>query len=104
MAMLSDEARQVIKRQIDQFVWKDENGIDEEMDGLTIIALILWHLHPHHKVGMYMEIGKIKKLTVAQFDNDLHLFFNVMKSIKLEIDQKDPMAYTDDAFVRGIYL
>ena len=104
MAMLSNEARQVIKRQSDLFVWKDENGIDEEMDGLTIVARILWRLCPHHKVDMYVEIGKIKKLTVAQFDNDVHLIFDAMKSIKLQIDQKDPMAYTDDAFVRDIFL
>jgi hypothetical protein len=54
MAMLSNDARQVIERQSNQFVWKDENDIDEEMDGLTIVALILWHLCPHHKVDMYV--------------------------------------------------
>jgi hypothetical protein len=47
---------------------------------------------------------KPKKLTVAQFDNDIHLFFNAMKSIKLQIDQKDASAYTDDAFVRDLFL
>ncbi len=73
MAMLSNESCQVIECQSDQFVWKDENGIDEEMDGLTIVALILWCLCPHHKVDMYAEIVKIKKLTFAQFDNDVHL-------------------------------
>jgi hypothetical protein len=104
MAMLSNKSHQVIEHQIDQFVWKDENGIDEEMDGLTIVALILWRLCPHHKVDMYAEIWEIKKLTVAQFDNDIHLFFDAMKSIKLQIDQKDPMAYTDDTFVRDIFL
>ncbi len=104
MAMLSDEARQAIERQSNQFVWKDENGIDEEMDGLTIVALILWRLCPHHKVYMYVEIGKIKKLTIAQCNNDIHLCFNAMKNIKLQIDQKDPMAYTDDAFVCNIFL
>ncbi len=73
------------------------------MDGLTIVALILWCLCPHHKVDMYAEIGKIKKLTVSQFDNDV-LFFDAMKSIKLQIDQKDPMAYMDDTFVCDIFL
>jgi hypothetical protein len=62
MAMLSNEASQVIERQGDLFVWKDENGINEEMDGLTIVALILWHLCPHHKVDMYAEIGKSRSL------------------------------------------
>jgi hypothetical protein len=27
-----------------------------------------------------------------------------MKSIKLQIDHKDPIAYTDDAFVHDIFL
>jgi hypothetical protein len=41
---------------------------------------------------MYTEIGKAKKLTVAQFDNGIHLFFDAMKSIKLQFDQKDSLA------------
>jgi hypothetical protein len=53
---------------------------------------------------MYAEIGKAKKLTVAQFDNDIHLFFDAMKSIKVQIDQKDSSAYTDDAFVCDLFL
>jgi hypothetical protein len=77
MTMLSDDC-QVIECQSNQFVWKDENVINEEMDGLTIVALILWCLCPHHKVDMHAEIGKIKKLTAAQFDNDVHLFFDAM--------------------------
>ena len=74
------------------------------MDGLTLVALILRCLRPHHKVDMYAEIRKAKKLTVAQFDNDIHLFFNAMKSIKLQIDQKDASAYTDDAFEQDLFL
>jgi hypothetical protein len=100
LAMLTNEARQVIEQQSTLFTWKDSTGNeDKEMDGLTIVALILWHLCPHHKVDMYAEIGKAKKLMVAQFDNDIHLFFDTMKSIKLQIDQKDSSAYMDDAFV-----
>jgi hypothetical protein len=53
---------------------------------------------------MHAEIGKAKKLMVAQFNNDIHLFFNAMKSIKLQIDQKDSSAYTDDAFVWDLFL
>jgi hypothetical protein len=53
---------------------------------------------------MYAEIGKAKQLTVAQFDNDIHLLFDAMKSIKLQIDQKDSLAYTDDDFVRDLFF
>ena len=105
LALLNNEARQVIEQQSDLYTWKDLTGVeDDEMDGLTIVALILRRLRPHHKVDMYAEIGKAKKLTVAQFDNDIHLFLDAMKTIKLQIDQKDSMAYTDDAFVRDLFM
>jgi hypothetical protein len=53
---------------------------------------------------MYAEIGKAKKLTVAQFVNGIHLFFDAIKSIKLQINQKDSLAYTYDTFVRDLFL
>ncbi len=41
LAMLTNEARQLIERQSDLFTWKDPTGTeDKEMDGLSIIALI----------------------------------------------------------------
>jgi hypothetical protein len=105
LAMLTGEARQVIEQQSNLFTWKDPTrNEDKEMDGLTIVALILWRLCPHHKVDMYAEIGKAEKLTVSQFDNDIHLIFNAMKSIKFQIDQNDSLAYMDDAFVRDLFL
>jgi hypothetical protein len=74
------------------------------MDGMTITALILWHLQPHHKVDMYSEISAIKKMTIEQYNIDINFFFNSIKSVKLQIDSKDPMEYTDDAFVHGIFI
>jgi hypothetical protein len=42
LAMMTDEACQVIEQQSDIFTWKDPTGNeDEKMDGLTIVALIL---------------------------------------------------------------
>jgi hypothetical protein len=43
-------------------------------------------------------------MTIAQFDNDINLFFDSIKSVKLQIDSKDPLAYTDDAFVQDIFV
>jgi len=71
LSMLTDDARQVIERQLDKYTWSDSAGLDEEMDGMAIVALILHRLRPHHKVDMYAEIGNIKKLTLAQYDNDV---------------------------------
>jgi hypothetical protein len=42
-------------------------------------------------------------MTIAQFDNDINLFFDSIRSSKLQIDSKDPLAYTDDAFVCNIF-
>ena len=53
LSMLTDDARQVIERQLDKYTWSDSAGLDEEMDGMTIVALILHRLRPHHKVDMY---------------------------------------------------
>ena len=103
LAMLSDSARQVIERQAEEYTWKDSFGLDEEMDGMTILALVIRRLRPHHKVDMYAEIGLVKKLTLAQYDNDVHLFCDAINSKKLMIDMKDPMAYTDDALVRDLF-
>jgi hypothetical protein len=80
------------------------NGLNEEMDGMTITALTLWYLRPHHKVDMYSEIGAAKKMTIAQYDNDINLFLDSIKSVKLQIDSEEPMACTDDAFVCDIFV
>ncbi len=46
----------------------------------------------------------MKKLTIAQYDNDVQLFFDLIKISKLHINQKDPTAYTEDAFIQDIFL
>jgi len=104
MAMLSDDACKVIECQFEEYTWYDNTGPDEEMDGQIILALILKHLRPHYEVDMYSEIGTIKKMTIAQFDNDINLFCDSIKSVKLQINSKDPNAYTDEAFVRDIFV
>ncbi len=43
-------------------------------------------------------------MTIAQYDNNINLFFDSIKSVKLQFDSKDPMAYRDDAFVCDIFV
>ena len=88
--MLSGDARKVIECQFDEYTWFDKTPPNEEMDGQIILALILKCLQPHYKVDMYS--GTIKKMTVAQFDNDINLCCDSIKSVKLQIDSKDPNA------------
>ncbi len=45
------------------------------------------------------SIGNVKKLTLAQYDNNAHLFCDAISSKKLAIDMKDPRAYPDDSLV-----
>ena len=66
---------------------------------MTLLAIILARIQPNFKVDMYSEITKVKKLTIAQYNNDVQLFFGAIKFNKLHIDQKDPTAYTEDAFI-----
>ncbi len=55
-------------------------------------------------MDIYFKIGAVKKMTIAQYDNDINLFFHSIKSVKLQINSKDPMAYMGDAFVRDIFV
>ncbi len=63
---------------------------------MTILALILARIRQNFKVDMYAEITKVKKLTTAQFDNDVQLHFDTVQFLKIQIDQKDPNAYTEE--------
>jgi hypothetical protein len=79
LELLSNSARQAIKQNSDIYMWSTLNGINEEVDGMTLLALILGRICPNFKVDKYAEIGKVKKLTIAQHDNDVQLFFNAAK-------------------------
>jgi hypothetical protein len=103
LSMLTDDACQVIEHQSDKYTWSDSAGLDEEMDGMTIVALVLCRLCPHHKVDTYAKIGNVKRLMFAQYDNDIHLYYNAINSKKLAIDMKDPTAYTDDSHVGDLF-
>ncbi len=78
--------------------------MEEEIGGLTVLVLILSRICPNFKVDMYAEITKVKKLTIAQYDNDIQLCFDAVQFLKLQIDQKDPTAYTEDAYIHDIFL
>jgi hypothetical protein len=71
MELLAPSARQAIEQHTHLFTWITQNGREEEVDGLTIVALILLRIRPNFKVDMYSEITKVKQLTIAQYDNDV---------------------------------
>jgi hypothetical protein len=52
---------------------------------------------------MYAKIRLVKKLTLAQYDNDVYLFCDAANSKKLAIAMKDPTAYTDKALVHDLF-
>ncbi len=104
MELLTDSARQAIKHHSNLYTWVSQNGRKGEVDGLMLFALICARIRPNFKVDMYTKITKVKKLTIAQHDNDVQLFFNAIKYLKLHINQKDPTAYTEDAFIRDIFI
>ena len=98
LELLTDSACQAIEQQSVLYTWTTANRHEEELDGLTILALVLAQIHPNFKVDMYAEITKVKQLTISLYDNDVQLYFDAIKFSKLQIDQKDPTAYTEDAF------
>jgi hypothetical protein len=99
MELLSTSARQAVEQLKVLYTWTTLDGKEEEMDGLTILAIILNCICPHYKVDMYLEIDKLKKETLAQYENDVDLYYDSICYHKLLIDQKNPIAYTDEQFV-----
>jgi hypothetical protein len=104
LKLLTDTACRAIEQQSLLYTWVTANRHEEELDILTILALVLAQIHPNFKVNMYTEITKAKKLTISQYDNDVQLYFNAIIFSKLQIDQKDPTAYTKDVFIQDIFL
>jgi hypothetical protein len=104
MELLTDSACQAIQQHTNQYTWISQNGREEEVDGLTILALILRRICPNFKVDTYSEITKLKKLSIAQYNQDVQLFVDTIKLYKLHINQKDPTAYIEDAFIQDIFL
>jgi hypothetical protein len=104
MELLTDSACQAIEQHSDFYTWVSQNIRKKEVDGLMILALILAHICPTFKVDMYSKIAKVKKLTIAEYNNNVQLFFDAIKFLKLHIDQKDPSAYTEDALIWDIFL
>ncbi len=52
---------------------------------------------------MYLEINKLKKETLEQYDNNVNLYFDSVCYHKLQIDQKNPTAYNDEQFVGDLF-
>jgi hypothetical protein len=58
---LSLAAHQSIEQFKNLYTWTSLDGKDKEMDGHTILALMVNCICPHYNVDMYLEIKKIKK-------------------------------------------
>jgi len=103
MSLLTPTARQAVEQLKELYTWCTPDGKEEEMDGLTILAIVLNRVRPHYKVDMYLEIDKLKKETLEHYDNNVDLYFDSVCYHKLQIEQKNPSAYTDDQFVRDLF-
>ena len=71
MSLLTPTACQTVEQLKKLYTWVTPDGKEEEMDGLTILAIILNCIRPHYKVDMYLEIEKLKKETLEQHGNQV---------------------------------
>jgi hypothetical protein len=94
LELLTDLSHQANQQQSSLYTWVTADRKEEEVVGLTILALILACICPNFKVDMYTKITKVKKITIAQYGNDVQFYFDAVQFLKLQIDQKDPTAYT----------
>jgi hypothetical protein len=69
LELLTDLACKAIEKQSSLYTWVTTDRKEEELDGLTIFALSLARICPNFKGDMYANIMKVKKITIAQYDN-----------------------------------
>ena len=103
MAILDEDAIRALKLCKNEYTWKSIDGRTTEVSGVTMLAICMSRLKPHYKVDMFSEIKKAKELKLSDFKFNVSAFCDAMKTIKLKIDEKDPSAYTDDAFAHDIF-
>jgi hypothetical protein len=103
MSLLTPTACQAVEQHKGLYTRRTPDGKEEEMDGLTILVIILNRIRPHYKVDMYLEIDKLKKETLEQYDNNVDLYFDSIRYHKLQIDQKNQTAYADEQFVQDLF-
>ena len=65
------------------------DGQETELDGLVVLALVLVRVKPNYKSDMFLEVSKLKGLTLKQYGGDVKLYFDEMTRGKQRIDQKD---------------
>jgi hypothetical protein len=102
LEILSSSACQAIEQSKLVYTWTSPDEKDKEKDRLTILALVLDQIQPHYKVDMFLEIEKIKKEKLEHYENNPDLFFDTICHHKLLINQKNPLAYTDNQFFQDI--
>jgi hypothetical protein len=102
MAILDDDGQRTLDLEKDLYTWKSADGRDTKYDGFLMVAIAMSRVKPHYHVDMWIEMKKIKELTLKQFENDVVKYLDEMKSMKLLIDEKDRMAYTDKAYVKDL--
>ena len=101
-AILSPDALRTLMLQKELFTWKSADGREVEYDGATMLAYLMSRFNPFYMADMWTEIDALKKVTLAGFDFNVTAYFDRIKEMKALIDQKDPTAYTPDAFTRDI--
>ncbi len=55
MSLLTPTACQAVEQHMGLYTWCTPDGKEEEMDGLTILAIVLNRIRPHYKVNMYVS-------------------------------------------------
>ena len=100
--LLDEDARRSIMLEAAKYTWTSPDGRETEQDGLVILALVLARVKPHYKADMFMEVQKLKNLTLKQFGGDVNLYFDEMKRGKQRIDQKDRHFYPGDQYVKDL--
>ena len=98
MSILNASAAHAVLLCKADYTWKSTGDRNVEVSGLVLLAIIMTRTKPDYKVDMYTKIGNKKALKLHNYSYNVSSYFDVMKEMKLKIEEKDADAYTEKSF------
>jgi hypothetical protein len=103
LALLTDLARQAIELQSSLYTWVSDSGMEEDIDGLTVLVLILSRIRPNFKVDMYAYSRFGLPFLSYHFFGQLFQFTR-SKHYSLYLEDSFKMSISGHALFHGLQL
>jgi hypothetical protein len=102
LAMLTDDAREQIEVDRDQYIWIDPISGETIKDGFAVLHPVLQHLCPNVRLNVFNELKKIKAIITKDYGYDMAKWLSAMSAARISITSKSQRLYPDEIFISDL--